>query len=145
MTGWLSVRIMWLSGISRSSCQRPGVPVRQHYKVTIGAHCHKSVPVLKWRYILLGCKTTKNTVLKSELLEGKVPLIAWSIGAVLRITCWLCVGLFYPGNIFGHFQLASLLVAVRTHGECIVFPHWNTKLAALWPDISLSHVIWTLT
>ena len=31
---------------SRSWCQQPGVPGRQHYKVTMSAYCHKSVPTL---------------------------------------------------------------------------------------------------
>ena len=30
---------------NRSWCQQPGVLVRQHYKVTMSAHCHTSVPV----------------------------------------------------------------------------------------------------
>ena len=29
---------------SRSCCQMPDVPVRQHYKVAVIVHCHKSVP-----------------------------------------------------------------------------------------------------
>ena len=32
----------------RSWCWCPGLPVAQHYKVVIGAHCHRSVPVLIW-------------------------------------------------------------------------------------------------
>ena len=33
----------WDSGLW---CWWSGVPVRQHYKVVMSAHCHKSVPVL---------------------------------------------------------------------------------------------------
>ena len=32
----------------RSWCWQPGLLVGQHYKVSMGAHCHKSVPVLIW-------------------------------------------------------------------------------------------------
>ena len=42
---------------NRSWCLRPGVPVRQHYQVTMSVHCHKSVPILIWPYMLLRCKT----------------------------------------------------------------------------------------
>ena len=45
-----SVRIMWLFAL----------PVGKHYKVTISAHCHKSLPVLLWPYMLLGQKTITN-------------------------------------------------------------------------------------
>ena len=33
---------------SRSWCRWPGVPVRQHYKVTMSTYCHNFVPVLIW-------------------------------------------------------------------------------------------------
>ena len=29
-----------------SLCWRPGLPVEQHYKVSMSVHCHKSVPIL---------------------------------------------------------------------------------------------------
>ena len=31
-----------------SCCRWPDLPVGQHYKVTMNAHCHKSVPVVVW-------------------------------------------------------------------------------------------------
>ena len=42
-TGWSSFMIMWLSGDTRSWCSCSGLPVRQHYKITMSGHCHKSV------------------------------------------------------------------------------------------------------
>ena len=43
----------------RSWCWRPDLPVGQHYKVAMSAHCHKSVAIL----MLLGRKITRNTQL----------------------------------------------------------------------------------
>ena len=44
---WLA---QWKDNITewdiRSWCWQPGLPVGQHYKVTMILHCHKSVPVL---------------------------------------------------------------------------------------------------
>ena len=44
----------------KSWCWQPGFPVGQHYKITMSVHCHKSVPILIWAYMLLGHKTTNN-------------------------------------------------------------------------------------
>ena len=38
-----------------------GVPVRQHYKVAMSAHCRRSVPVLIGPEMLLGYKTPTNS------------------------------------------------------------------------------------
>ena len=59
--GWFSVRIMWLSGCIKSWYWWPCLPVEQHYKVAVGAHCYKSVPILIWTYMLPGHKTTNKT------------------------------------------------------------------------------------
>ena len=34
---------------------------------------------------------------------------------------------------------------MRTHGDVIVLPHWETKLPAPWPAIPLRHIILTLS
>ena len=36
------------------------------------------------------------------------------------------------------------LVTVRTHGDFIMLPHWNTRLPTPWPAIPLSCIILTL-
>ena len=38
---------------NRSWCWQPGVPVRQHYKIAMCTHCHKSIPQSPW-----ACPTT---------------------------------------------------------------------------------------
>ena len=38
----------------------PGFPVGQHYKITMFAHCHKSVHILILPEMLLGRKTNKQ-------------------------------------------------------------------------------------
>ena len=40
----------------RSWCRWPGFPVEQHYKVIMNAHCHRTVPVLIWPWMLQWCK-----------------------------------------------------------------------------------------
>ena len=47
-TGWLSVRIMWLSWHIRSWRWWPDLPVGQQYNVAMTVHCHKVVPILIW-------------------------------------------------------------------------------------------------
>ena len=50
----------------RSWCWQPGLPVGWHYKV-MSIHCHKSILVLMWPYLLLGHKTrTKKQALTSR-------------------------------------------------------------------------------
>ena len=49
---------MWLSGIE---CHGAGGLV-SYYKVAMSVHCHKSVPVLIWPYMLLGRKITITTI-----------------------------------------------------------------------------------
>ena len=44
----------------RSWCWWPGFPVGRHYKITTRAHCHKTILVLIWPHMLLGCKTTNK-------------------------------------------------------------------------------------
>ena len=36
-------------------------PLGQHYKVIMGVHCHKSVPVLIWPSMSQGCKTNQSS------------------------------------------------------------------------------------
>ena len=60
---------MWLSGISDQEGQQlySAVPVGQHYKATMSAHCHKSVPIPIWPQMLLGCKTQTTTIPKTSI------------------------------------------------------------------------------
>jgi len=45
MTGWIGVRIMWLSGVSGlESTAWHNIPVSNHSKVGISSHCHKWIP-----------------------------------------------------------------------------------------------------
>ena len=44
----------------RTWCWQHDFPVRQHYKFTMSAHCHKSVPVMIWPEMLLGRKRTNT-------------------------------------------------------------------------------------
>ena len=46
----------------RSCCWWPGFPVGLHYKVTMSVHCHKSVPILIWQWMLPGRKTPTTMV-----------------------------------------------------------------------------------
>ena len=44
----------------RSWCWRPGLPLMQHYKDAMSVHCQKSVSILIWPLMFLGCKTTTS-------------------------------------------------------------------------------------
>ena len=81
MTGWLSVRIMWLWGKSRSWCRWPGFPVGQHYKVTMSAHYHKLVHTMIWPRMLLAHKIPNTSVLAGGHCVGGVTVkgAAWRV------------------------------------------------------------------
>ena len=55
-TGWLSARIMRLSGGIRLYFQRHDTPVWLRYKTTIHVHSDKSEPLLIWPSIIVGSK-----------------------------------------------------------------------------------------
>ena len=48
-TGYLSVKVMWLS---RKLGRWTDFPVEQHYGVAMSAQCHNAVPILTWPLIL---------------------------------------------------------------------------------------------
>ena len=51
---------------SRSWCQWPGVPLRQHYQVTMSAYCHKSVLALVLDVKQQHKTTTNNQTNKAQ-------------------------------------------------------------------------------
>ena len=64
-TGWLSIRIMWLSGISALGPGGLVSQLGQHYKVNTSAYCHKWELILTWPKMLLGRKSTTSNQAQS--------------------------------------------------------------------------------
>ena len=72
-------------------------------------------------------------------ISGEVPTCKsvhlWLVG------CWS----FTSWQHLSSYQDGFRLVAVHTHGNLIVLPHWKTGLPEPLPDIPLSQIILTLS
>ena len=76
---------MWLGAWDTWSwCWWPGVPMRQHYKVTMSVHCHKSVPILIWPDMLLGRKQQTN-----KSYHQMICMLIKSLICAIFVTCCL--------------------------------------------------------
>ena len=67
----------------RAWCWRPNLPVRQHYKVAMRAHCLKSVPVLIWPLMLIGRKVTIKKATIQVLIYIVILTHQWTANTLL--------------------------------------------------------------
>ena len=117
-------------GMTERDSRWPSLPVGQHFKVAMGVHCHKSVPILTWPRMLPSHKTpitnqalsyhlqiTPDNAVKSEATYlGHHPCVNFLSGIIHRspyhrhlllFHVFMCVNILFIWRYTLFFQFQS--------------------------------------
>ena len=102
---------------SRSWCEWPDTPVKQHYNVTLSVHCHKSLCVLVWPYMLLGRK--QQTHIPTRFFPQPWRTTSYLIGPLVNSSGAAIVTVLRP-VLFLKFVSRNYTVTETTHSYILL-------------------------